>query len=291
MNRRQFIKFAAGAAAGFGLTGGEAKASVRQASETSLSILFDATRCVGCRLCEKACAEANHLPAPEPRDEVAYASVRDTTEKQWLVMNRVRHDGRDVFVRRSCMHCETPACAAACLTHALAKTPQGPVVWREDKCIGCRYCMLSCPFEIPKYEYESANPRVQKCRLCFEDVTSGRLPACVADCPRQAIVFGKRGEMLDEAKRRIYQHPNDYVHAIYGEKDAGGTALLMISGVPFQQLGLRTDLDPEPYPNLTKEFLYSVPVVFTAVPALLLGISRARNADAGGDDDSIEGEG
>ena len=238
-----------------------------------MAVLVDTTLCEGCRECEFACAEANGLP--EAPDEVDFTEERNTSETQWSVINRYDTDEGEVFVKRQCMHCLRPACASACLTKAMLKTPEGPVVWREDKCMGCRFCMLSCPFDVPKFEYDSANPRIQKCHMCWERLEEGEVPACVESCPYEAITFGPRSEMIDEARRRIYQEPDKYVHQIYGEHEAGGTSWLYLASVPFEQLGFRTDLGTTPYPDLTRGFLYTVPFVLTVVPPLLLALSKA----------------
>jgi Fe-S-cluster-containing dehydrogenase component len=238
-----------------------------------MAVLVDTTMCAGCRACEFACAEANGLP--EPPDEVDFSEERNTSETQWSVINRYDTDRGKVFVKRQCMHCLRPACASACLTMAMQKTPEGPVVWREDKCMGCRFCMISCPFDVPKFEYDSANPRILKCGMCWERLEEGEVPACVKNCPFKAITFGPRSEMIEEARRRIYEKPDRYVHHIYGEHEAGGTSWLYLASVPFEQLGFRTDLGTTAYPDLTRGFLYAVPFVLTVVPPFLLALSKA----------------
>ena len=93
-------------------------------------------------------------------------------------MNRFETTRGPVFAKRQCLHCWQPACVAACLTKAMHKTRAGPVVWRADQCMGCRFCMISCPFNIPKFEYHDWNPRIEKCSLCFERLQAGGKPAC-----------------------------------------------------------------------------------------------------------------
>lgn len=237
------------------------------------SILVDTTRCLGCRMCERACAEANGLP--EPAKSVEPNEIRDTSEHQFTVVNRYETDKGPVNVKRQCMHCLQPACASACLTRAMYKTQDGPVIWRGDKCMGCRFCMLSCPFDVPKFEYHSANPRVQKCSMCFNRLEEGELPACVSACPAKATTFGTRTEMLELAWSRIYAEPDKYVHHVYGEHEAGGTGLLYLASVPFDQIGFRTDLSEAAYPTFTREFLYSVPFVLTMFPPFLLALNKA----------------
>lgn len=274
MERREFLK-TVGTTVGTTFMGGILKAGEREEDRQPLGVLVDLTRCEGCRVCEFICAETHGLPEPEEDDEVAFAKERNPSDTQWSVVNRYETEKGEVFVKRQCMHCMQPACATACLTRAMYKTPKGPVIWREDKCMGCRFCMISCPFDIPKFEYHSAVPKIQKCRLCWERLENGKQPACVEECPAEALLFGKREKLIEVARERIYKHPDKYVHHIYGEQEVGGTCWLYISAVPFEQLGFRTNLGTTPYPEYTREFLYGVPIVFTVVPAFLLALSNA----------------
>jgi Fe-S-cluster-containing dehydrogenase component len=274
MNRRDFLK-CMGTVASCTLAGGRSEAAATQDAGDTYGVLVDTTECIGCRACEEACAEANGLPIPDTDDYSVFRQWRDTSETQWSVVNRFETaEGEEIFVKRQCMHCNAPACASACLTRAMTKTKEGPVIWREDKCLGCRLCMVSCAFEIPKYEYDNPNPRVQKCRLCWDALQEGEEPACVENCGGDALTFGKRSELLEIAKTRIYTNPGSYVSHIYGEHEVGGTGWLYLAAVPFEQLGFRTDLGTTPLPELTREFLYGVPAVLTLVPTLLLGVSK-----------------
>lgn len=241
----------------------------------SLGILVDTTKCIGCRMCEKACVDAHPEAGLEFPAEVDLSVERTTSENQWTVVNRYETDEGAVYRKTQCMHCLTPACTSACLTKAMYKTPSGPVAWDADRCMGCRFCMLSCPFDVPKFEYDSPFPRIQKCTMCWDRVAEGGVPACVEACPVGALTLGPRSELLDEARERIYHQPDKYVHQVYGEREAGGTGYLYVASVPFEQLGLRTNLADTPYPAFTREFLYGVPVVLTLVPPLLLGLARA----------------
>lgn len=173
------------------------------------------------------------------------------------------------------MHCNEPACTAACLTQAMYKTKEGPVIWRESKCMGCRYCMVSCPFDIPKFEFHSANPKIQKCDLCYDRFKEGKIPACAETCPAEALKFGTRRELIAEARKRIFENPKDYINQIYGEEVAGGTGLLYLSAAPFNEQGFDPKIQNSSYPALTKGFLYSVPSVDVLLPPLLLGIYAA----------------
>lgn len=221
-----------------------------------------------------ACADVHGFPQPDP-DEAVFEKERSPSTTQWTLVNRYNTDKGEVFAKKQCMHCNQPACASACLTKAMLKTEEGPVIWREPKCMGCRFCMVSCPFDVPKFEYDSPMPRIQKCTLCWERLQEGEHPACVEACPAEALQFGKRRELIEEARRRIVENPEEYVHHIYGEHEAGGTSYMYLSKVPFEQLGFRTDLDTTSYPELSKDYLYAVPIVLTLWPAFLLALSNA----------------
>jgi len=238
-----------------------------------VGVLVDTTRCIGCRACEVACSVEHDNFVPDVENDGALEAVRTTSETQWTVVNRFETEKGEVFVKKQCLHCWQPACAAACLTNAMYKTPQGPVIWRSGKCMGCRYCMVSCPFDIPKFEYDEWNPKIQKCNMCFDRLQEGRKPACVEACPTDALMFGMKRELLEVARIRVYNHPTKYVRKIYGEHEVGGTGWLYLAAAPFEQLGFRTDLGTTPYPEYTRDFLYGVPVVLFGLPALLLGLN------------------
>jgi len=282
MERRKFLKVLATGVSGLAF-GNALKPKSLKAEETSeagdkelLGALVDTTRCIGCRSCEDACSEANSLPAPDLDDETIFDKRRTSSETQYTVVNRYEtEDEEEIFVKTQCMHCNQPGCASACLVKAMHKTKEGPVIW-ETNCIGCRYCMIACPFDIPKFEYNTPFPKIQKCTFCWENrVSKGEQPACVEACPAEALMFGTRRELIEEANKRIYEDPDTYYHHIYGEHEVGGTSWLYLSAVPFDQIGFRTDLGTTPYPKLTKGFLTNIAVVDLVVPALLLGISYA----------------
>ena len=232
-------------------------------------MLYDSTRCLGCRACERVCAKTHDLP--EPTDELKAGVIRKTSENQRSVINNYVTSKGEAFARKSCMHCNEPACTAACLTQAMYKTKEGPVIWRADKCMGCRYCMVSCPFDVPKFEFHSANPKIQKCDLCYDRIKSGKIPACAEACPGDALTFGTRRELIAEARKRIFENPKDYINEVYGEEVAGGTGLLYLAAAPFKELGLNTNLQNSSYPALTKGFLYSVPSVDVLLPSSFAG--------------------
>lgn len=270
LTRRSFFKMA-GATAGSGIAlSAQARTNVDE--DRLPGVLVDTTRCVGCRACEAACAEANDLPAPPEGDEVL-SKVRDTTTTAFTVVNRTEApNGGDRFGKKQCMHCLAPACASACPVRALDKKPNGPVTYDASKCMGCRYCMVACPFDVPRYEYEALAPRVRKCTFCAPRQAKGLPPACAEACPSGALTFGKRHELLEEAKRRIYSEPDKFVHRVYGEHEAGGTSFIYISDVPFEKLALQAGVPEKPYPELVAGALGAPPLVMTLWPPLLMGL-------------------
>ena len=279
MDRRGFLK-TLGVAGATTLAAPFDSAATDQQSDTEfMSVLVDTRRCIGCRKCEAACAAENGLPMPDVEDISVFEQVRDTTTSEWTVVNRYRTDAGEVFVKKQCMQCNQAGCSTACLTRAMYKTEEGPVIWRESKCMGCRFCMVSCPFDIPRFEYDSAVPKIQKCIFCFDRLERGEQPACVQACPVDALQFGTRRQLVDLAKSRIYQNPYQYHHHVYGEHEVGGTGWLYLSPVPFDQIGFRTDLGNESMPSLSQSFLYSVPLVFLLWPVFLNGMRRGRSDD------------
>lgn len=299
MDRRSFLKrsLVAGAAT---LAGNEARAQEQARSEDQaqpeefVGILVDTTRCIGCRACEVACGEAWGKLVPDTVNDGALESMRDTSVDQYTVVNRYETDQGGVFVKKQCMHCYQAACAVACPTMAMEQTLKGPVIWHGNRCLGCRFCMVSCPFDVPKFEYHDWNPELVKCTMCFERLEEGQKPACVEACPTDTLMFGKRVQNLEVARHRIYSHPDKYVHHIYGEHEVGGTGYIYLSAVPFEQLGFRTDLGRTPYPEYTREFLYAVPSILFGVPAFLLALSaltdRGEEMETGYEEDYEGGE-
>jgi formate dehydrogenase iron-sulfur subunit len=231
----------------------------------SKAILYDATLCIDCKLCEKACAERNNLPY---NDEIA-AEQKLSAHKFNVVLDKVE-DGK--FMRRFCMHCEVPTCASVCPVVALRKTAQGPVTYDASRCIGCRYCMMACPFGIPKYEWNSLLPRVRKCDMCADRVAAGRQTACAEACPTGATKFGERGALIAEARDRIAKNPSQYVNHIYGLEEAGGTSVLRLSSVPFEDFGLPQNLGNTPMPWFTFRVLSRLPDIVSLAGVLLGGI-------------------
>ncbi|MBI4768002.1 MAG: 4Fe-4S dicluster domain-containing protein [Deltaproteobacteria bacterium] len=280
INRRQFFKITGTMAAASLLA---EKNPVQAARPQSLwtdtyGCLVDTTLCIGCRLCEQACNERHQLSKPrESFEELAVLErMRRMDETSYTVINRYGRKetgppdlkNPPTFVKFQCMHCQDPACVSACIVGALTKHPSGPVTYDVKKCIGCRYCMIACPFQVPAYEYhDPLTPEVRKCTFCFHDIQEGKLPACVQFCPREVITFGKRSELLHLANWKIRTHPGRYQKRIYGEKEVGGTSWLYLSSGPFESIGLPS-LGTEAPPRLTEAIQHGLFQYF-ATPLIL----------------------
>jgi formate dehydrogenase iron-sulfur subunit len=232
-----------------------------------VAILNDTTLCTGCERCVDACKQENKLGADLPRRWKQ--QIDDLSSTRFTSVVR-REDSR--FVRRFCRHCEQPACVSACIVGALRKTAEGPVVYDSNKCIGCRYCIMSCPYGIPRYDWESPIPYVRKCILCYSRIQAGRIPACVEACPEKATIFGPRDEMLREAHSRIEKNPERYIQAVVGETEAGGTSVIYISDIPLGFLSYNPNLGNQPLPALTWSALSKVPPLVVGMGGLMAGI-------------------
>jgi len=225
----------------------------------SLGLLFDSTRCIACGACSAACKEENGLPAEiEPR----------LTAYTWSVLED--HEGTPV--RRLCMHCLDPTCVSVCPVGALHRSAEGAVVYDGERCIGCRYCMMACPFGVPKYQWDRAVPVVGKCTLCTRRLSAGQPTACAEACPTGATLFGDRAALLEDARQRLRAEPAKYVPHVYGEDEAGGTSVLLLSAVPFASLGYPANVPRAPLPMLTWQVLSKVPDFVTIAAGLLFGV-------------------
>jgi formate dehydrogenase iron-sulfur subunit len=246
------------------------------------AILTDVTKCIGCERCVEACTLQNKLPREIP---TRYRSDDGLSARRYTSIMRIsgRREGTWRNVRRQCMHCLEPTCVAACLVGAFTKTPDGAVAYDDDKCIGCRYCMIACPFSIPRYEYDKTLPYVRKCKMNDECRVEGGLPACVDACPTKATIFGPRSELIKEARRRIAEKPDSYIDHIYGEHEFGGTSVIYISDVPlgptlrmptkeeFEQMRV-PELADSSVEDMMHSWVLVTPFQFAAVSAGLAGV-------------------
>lgn len=245
----------------------------------AVGLLYDATMCIGCKACTVACRDANGL-APDTTGSPSriYNAPVDLSARAKTVIKLYVEGSTQSYMKAQCMHCVDPACVSACMLGSLKKREFGIVTYDVDYCIGCRYCEVACPFGVPKFEFAKAAPKIVKCELCKERLAAGQEPACTDVCPRHAVIYGRRTELLKEAKRRIAETPGRYVPKVYGETDGGGTQVLYLSHVPFDRLGLPT-LGDEPAPQLARSIQHGVYQGFIAPAALYaaLGIVMLRN--------------
>ncbi|MBZ0269209.1 hydrogenase 2 operon protein HybA, partial [bacterium] len=268
-SRRTFLKTVAGAGAGAMAAAAPAAAEERrEAPADAVGMLYDTTKCIGCKTCVVACHEANDLP-PDNRTAAdgLYDAPDRLNDRTKNIIKLYKEGDRLSYMKSQCMHCVDPACVGACMIGALQKREYGIVTWDSSRCIGCRYCQVACPFSIPKFEWESATPRIIKCELCNHRLAEGKIPACCEVCPREAVIYGTRKELLAEAHRRLEENPGRYVDRIYGEHDGGGTQVLYLSHVPFEKLGLPT-LGEESVPALNRKIQHGIYRGFLAPAAL-----------------------
>jgi len=284
LNRRGFLKLS-GAATTVALVGkpGNGEASQEKSGTSKkYGCLVDTTLCVGCRKCEQACNERHHLPMPKISfDEMTVLeNQRRMDETSFTVINKYYPENigsltwrtHPVFVKFQCMHCDDPSCVSACIVGALTKEPDGSVIYDKDKCIGCRYCMVACPFQVPAYEYsDPLTPRVMKCNLCHEHLVKGQLPACAQVCPREAIVFGEKDALLDLARWRMKRNPGKYVNHIYGEHEVGGTSWIYLASQPFKNIGF-PELGSSAPPRLTEAIQHALFQYFAAPIGLFVAL-------------------
>lgn len=225
------------------------------------AILFDSNLCVGCDACVDACVETNELPAEAAP---GLHATRFTT---------VEDVGDGAYMRRLCMHCVHPSCVSACPVGALEKTEAGPVVYEYDKCIGCRYCMVACPFHVPTYEWASRMPRVRKCHMCSDRVAAGLPSACSEACPTEATMFGERADMIALAWQRIADDPANYAQRVYGLEEAGGTCVLVIGSEAVMAQAFDPRVPKESLPEKTWVVLSQIPTAVGVAATTLVGLN------------------
>lgn len=277
LSRRDFLKICGAGAVTLGVGAkfappalGTGTRNVPITHKPGNGVLIDASACVGCKSCQRACKLANNLPS-DGRETTLSATTLTVVDFKNISPKVDQPEIKPV--KRQCMHCDNPACVSVCPVGALVKTESGAVTYDADKCIGCRYCMMACPFGVPKYDWNSPNPKINKCAQACMANGKATSPACVQACPVKALAYGSREELLATAHARIAQNPSKYVNHVYGENEIGGTSMLYLSSVPFEQLGFRTDLPSEPLPSLTWAVQEKIPGIFVSVIAALSGIA------------------
>lgn len=312
LKRRDFLKGFAGSTLLASALPGSVFAREAPPSE-AVGILYDATLCVGCQACMTACKKANKMPSEHTGSEGVWDNPVDLSSKTLNIIKKYKHgtgvtkdqeDDGYAFVKRQCMHCLKPACASACPASALTKdSTTGIVAYNSDACIGCRYCQVACPFNVPKFEWDTPFPVISKCQLCEHLIDRNDISACCSACPTGASLFGKTDKLLYEAKKRLKMTPGkyynfpvkhlesgknqvhmsrQYVDTIFGESEVGGTQVMLLSGVSFDKIGL-PNLPDESYAALSEGIqhgLYNkmiLPTVLLAGLSLLIGSRKKRD--------------
>lgn len=252
----------------------------------AVGLLYDATKCIGCKACMSACREAAGLEA-DARDGNWY----DPTSLNAYAKNVITYYPGEAgtqpsFMKNQCMQCVDPGCVSVCMLGALHKGENGVVEYNADDCIGCRYCQIGCPFNVPAFEWDKAAPKIVKCELCKERRAEGKIPACVESCPREAVIYGKTTDLIKEAHRRIDENPKKYQPKVYGEFDGGGTQVVYLSAatVPFEKLGLPNlgDKSIPSGPEAIQHAIYkgfAAPVVLYGALAATIFRNRKKKAD------------
>ena len=290
-NRRSFLKTSAliGAVA-TGISTKSANAKPKNIlSEDRMGVLVDTTVCIGCRNCEWACKVAHNIPTEDRikyEDRSVFKNMRRPQANAFTIVNEYPNPKNTTLptdVKIQCMHCDHPACVSACIVGAISKEENGSVVWDTKKCIGCRYCMVACPFQIPSFDYDKPlNPEIRKCDFCIERTKQGLLPACVKNCPVEALTYGSRNDLIKEARERIRRDPDRYFNHIYGETEAGGTSWLYLANQDFSKLAFPSPGD-KPMPGTSESiqhgiFAYFVPPAFLyALLGGIMWITKKRN--------------
>ncbi|HPF34866.1 MAG TPA: hydrogenase 2 operon protein HybA [Candidatus Krumholzibacteria bacterium] len=277
VKRRDFLRTVIAAGAAAAVPAAAEASGTKHAPEDAVGMLYDATRCIGCKACVVACKQANDMPA-DTRLDPLHDMPMNLNDRTRNIIKLYEEDEKRSYVKRQCMHCIDPSCVGACMIGALDKREHGIVTWDGNLCIGCRYCHVACPYDIPKFEWDKRVPKVVKCELCNHRIADGGEPACCEVCPREAVIYGRHKDLLAEAHRRIEASPGRYIDHVYGEHEGGGTQVLYLSHVPFEDLGLPA-LEDKPASQLTREVQHGIYKGFVAPVALygVLGVVMMRN--------------
>jgi Fe-S-cluster-containing dehydrogenase component len=278
-SRRDFLKLVGvgGAALAVGAVAGDAVAAEElQVNNDNVAMLYDATRCVGCKACMTTCKRVNL-----DSGSLAYEKAEFDQDGLWDAPADLSGDTRTLiklykesptswsYVKHSCMHCQKPSCVSVCPVSAMTRDPQSGIVsYDKQICIGCRYCQIGCAFNIPRFQWDKALPQIVKCDMC----KSTELPrtgttGCARACPVDAIHFGRRGDLLVEAERRLNEKPEQYIQHIYGAEELGGLNHLCLAGVTFEKLGLPI-LGDQPPAEFSEKIQHTIYKGFIAPIAL-----------------------
>jgi Fe-S-cluster-containing dehydrogenase component len=318
INRRNFLKAAAAGGAAAAVLEAPKPAQARGNNPMppqALGLLYDSTLCIGCKACVNACKQSNGMPAEFSTTDKLWDTPLDLSGKTLNVIKAYK-DGSGTtkdaeangyaFIKNSCLHCVDPSCVSACPVSAMLKDPvTGIVTYNKDSCIGCRYCVAACPFGVPRFQYDTATPQINKCQLCKHRLPEGKWAACAEVCPTGATLYGSVAKLTEEAKRRLALAPGEltayprgnieapfpshekpapkYINRLYGEREVGGTQMRLLAGVSFAKLGY-PDLPDQSYASKSESIqstLYGGMILpLAALGGLMWATKRAtKNAD------------
>jgi len=292
LTRRNVLKGMAAAGAAVVASDASASEGKYHSSPDDVGMLFDSTLCVGCRACQSACKVRNNLVTDtrEASGGVYDAPLDLNGSTKNVIKLATGEGGASTYMKMQCMHCIDSACISVCMAGALHKVAGGITAYNAATCVGCRYCQIGCPFNVPKFEWSKSlpvveDPKIVKCELCRHDK---RGPACCEVCPRGAVIYGKKDALLADAKNRVKMNPGKYFQdKVYGEKDGGGTNVLYLTpkDVSFTALGLPV-LPDEPLAHLSENVQHTTykyglaPIaLYTALTVVQL---RARKTEGQG---------
>jgi formate dehydrogenase iron-sulfur subunit len=244
VDRRGFLRLS-GAALASGVFVPWSRPQVQLGPQDRLAILYDASKCIGCRACQMACKRWNELPqdtevavtVPAEATDVykLYDTPRGLSADTWTLIKLNKQSETDWhFMNYQCMHCADAACVTVCPSGALYKDERGFTAYDKSKCIGCGYCTQFCPYGVPALKTESVlsgQAKAAKCTFCQDRIYSGiGGPFCAEACPVGALVWGSRATLLEAAKQRVEQLKSQGLGSVrlYGEHEAGGLGRLSI---------------------------------------------------------------
>ncbi|HET7407098.1 MAG TPA: 4Fe-4S dicluster domain-containing protein [Mycobacteriales bacterium] len=204
-----------------------------------MGFFTDTSVCIGCKACEVACKEWNHVPEDGLLfTGMSYDNTQGLGADTWRhvafieqskplagQIAGVQHDSdqlRWLMSSDVCKHCTHAACLDVCPTGSLFRTEFGTVVVQEDICNGCGYCIPACPYGV--IDQREGDGRAWKCTMCYDRLQIGQEPACAKTCPTDSIQFGPLDELRDRAQVRLQQlHDAGVVDArLYGEDPHDG---------------------------------------------------------------------
>ena len=279
-SRREFFKAAGLAGAGLVTSVTPASASTTHLpSNDQFGMLYDATKCVGCKACMAACKRVNARPGG-----LAFEQARFDEDGLWDAPEDLDGNTRTLiklykdtkgwsYIKYSCMHCQNPSCVSVCPVSAMTKDPKtGIVDYSKDTCIGCRYCQVACPFNIPKFQWDRTVPQIVKCDLCRDtNLKTRAYPRAPRPAQPARSCLASARTCWRKRTPASPSHPQRYVPHIYGEHEIGGTNHLYLAGLPFDRLGLPT-LKSEAPASFSERIQHTIYKGFIAPVALYVSL-------------------